>query len=862
MFTPSESVLDFLKDDGPEEVKVPKERTQILRADVSGYHGIVGTIRRKSSAKIIKFELRRHLSRDEMGVVGDGVSQFVREMEDFVHRFPVNFTTTANVRYSHPTFMHPGWGHFRRTARNIYYYFYVDAEIFAGEEAVMDLIADYFDENNALLVIDYQTEIYLQDLQKKVLLQTTPASRYIKGGNISTILSSTPGLLLYNKETGTLVAEQGTDDFQIPFFPHTNKSLQGYTITCYNENNNPQVYFEINAGDRRRNRNYVITPKQDIGEWFLSYANTSLDVIYNVEFQKVVELIKRKNIERGWELWEHQIHDLATLILKHRVLLSANVGTGKTRVFVAAMDILSGGNSGVFVEAGLLPEFQKEYQNFKGKQKVQIAREMLNPPKDVPTLLTYSSLNNDIQDPFLKKSILEKGAKERARLIASMERWINETETVYHSRQQLKAMNDELEELKEESAEAKLADIFSNWKFNFLGFDESHNLKKETSNRFKKCAAIKSNYRLAASGTITTGNPKDVFSQLKMVMSGSDQPMRILVRGTQGLRYVSYNQALAAFIKRNKVGSKVIDQISDLKAWRETIDPYVVYTDKNSPKVSKSHVFKKYTMHVQRVVPDRQQFMMFASNIKKFGEEVKDYKITSDLDILARMRFLADISAAPQLPEVSGKFEQPYTGLTEKQKKVIEYIDLEIKQDNQVILFTERNDTAVLMSKLITEHSTAGAIVANTAGLGVKQRFEAIERFRKGGATVIVGSYKGLGRGYNLPQASAVILYELYWTIDVEEQAIGRVMRPQQQQTPRVYMVYNSGMIDDYQATQILRSRRRNSDIIINGTTSIIESPILTYREVAKQMLNYLDTLPKKAKDMKLGEEVVHELAL
>ncbi len=858
MINPSEDVLSFLNSEGEQAKKPVAKPVEILRADVSNYPGIVGTVRRKSSTKLIKFEIRRRITREEIGVAGDGVSRFVREVEDFIHRMPINFTTTANVRFSHPTFTHPGWGHFRRTARNIYYYYYVDADIFAGEEAVLDIIADYFDESNALLVIDYQTELFLQEVQKRVLLMTTPASRYVSAGTMESLINSTPNLLLHDSKSGALIGtnlDRSGSKFFFPFMDRDSNVALSFgsdshgnmIVYCFHDNTNVATY-EIN-------------PTTPLGEWFLSYANTAIDVTYGNEFQRIVELIKAKDSERGWNLWEHQVHDLAVLILKKRLLLSANVGTGKTRIFAAAMDILSSGNAGVFVDAGLLPEFKKEYENFKGKQKVELAREMMAPVRDAATLLTYSELNCDIQDPFLKKAIKENAEKERLRLIASLQKWLADPNTQYY-RSQYKAAQDEIEELQHQTTDAKLSDLFSRWKFNFLGFDESHNLKKETSNRFKQCMAIQSNYRLAASGTITTGNPKDVFSQLKIVLTNSDQPLRILTKGVQGLNYISYGQALSRFITRNRVGSKVIDQISDLKGWRETIDPYVVYTDKNSPKVAKSHVFKKYTMATQQITPDKQQFMMFASNIKQFGEDLKGYKIESDLDILARMRFLSDISSAPQLPEISSKFDEPYTGLTEKQKRIIEIIDDEVKKDNQVVLFTERNDTAALMGRLIAQNNTSGAIVSNTAGLGVKARFEAIERFRKGGATVIVGSYKGLGRGYNLPQASAVILYELYWTIDVEEQAIGRVMRPQQQQNPRVYLVYNHGMIDDYQATQILRSRRRNSDIIIKGTTSIQETPIMTYREVARDMLEYLDTAPEKAKKAKLGEVITHELAL
>ena len=855
MITKSENVLDFLSDDEAAEEKPvePKVHYVTMRA-APQYTGIVGTIRRKSSTNIIKLEIRRYLSKDELGVIGDGITQYVSEVTDFVYGMPLNITTVTNIRYSKPSFAYPGWGHYRRTMRNIVYNFYIDAAVFCGDDSILETIQDYFDDKSALLTIDYQTLLFIQQTKKRIQLMTTPASRYIATSGLTDLVSSIPNLLFYDKRRN-IILPSDMNAASTSIFNWQNLNSATINVGITEHKNRFDIYID-------NPRSYRITPVQELGDWFLCYEKTGIAAKYKDVYEQVVSIIQQKDKERGWGLWEHQINDLAMLIIKKRILLSANVGTGKTRVFAAAMDILSKGNSGTFVEAGLLPEFQKEYQNFKGNQKIDIAKETIRPSIDKAMLITYSSLNSEISDPFMKKDIREREEKKRTRIAANIKKQIDDHANFYTNKY-IEKLQEELEELNEYDQNPTMAELYSRWKFNFIGFDESHNLKKEGSGRFKSCMKIQSSYRLAASGTITTGNPKDVFSQLKIVLAVGSQPLRILTKATEGLTYISYQNALTRFITRRKVGSKVIDDILDHTWWKRAIDPYVVYTDKNSPKVSKSQVFKKYTMHTIPVSPDRKHFLMFASNIKKFGEDLKEFKFDNDIDVLARMRILADVSAAPQLPHISELFPDPYSGLTEKQKQVISIIDNEVEKGNQLILFTERNETAKLLADLITKNSKEGAVVSNTAGMNIKQRFEAIEKFRKGGATVLCGSYRGLGRGYNLPQASAMILYELYWTIDVEEQAIGRMMRPQQQQNPRVYMIYNRGMIDDYQVNQILKTRRRNSEIILKGSTQIKEQPILTYREVAKSMLDYLEQLPvREANVPVVGKEVVNEFVL
>jgi hypothetical protein len=69
--------------------------------------------------------------------------------------------------------------------------------------------------------------------------------------------------------------------------------------------------------------------------------------------------------------------------------------------------------------------------------------------------------------------------------------------------------------------------------------------------------------------------------------------------------------------------------------------------------------------------------------------------------------------------------------------------------------------------------------------------------FRFGDAPILLSSWVGQ-RGLNLEQANRVIMYSRHWSGDTEEQAVARVIRPNQ--TKQVYVEYLelNGSIDDY----------------------------------------------------------------
>lgn len=80
------------------------------------------------------------------------------------------------------------------------------------------------------------------------------------------------------------------------------------------------------------------------------------------------------------------------------------------------------------------------------------------------------------------------------------------------------------------------------------------------------------------------------------------------------------------------------------------------------------------------------------------------------------------------------------------------------------------------------------------------KRLRALDaRFRHGPAPVLVATYGVCQKGYNIHQADRVVLYDRDWTNTTEEQAIARVLRPQQGRPVHVEAIHLEGSLDEYQ---------------------------------------------------------------
>ena len=102
----------------------------------------------------------------------------------------------------------------------------------------------------------------------------------------------------------------------------------------------------------------------------------------------------------------------------------------------------------------------------------------------------------------------------------------------------------------------------------------------------------------------------------------------------------------------------------------------------------------------------------------------------------------------------------------------------------------------------------AGEHVTIHGGKPIAERVRELNtRFRAGPAPVLLASLGVAQKGLNIPEADRVLFLTRSWTAKTEDQAEGRVLRPQQTRPVTTEFVHLRGSIDDYQGQMVAHKR-------------------------------------------------------
>jgi hypothetical protein len=173
------------------------------------------------------------------------------------------------------------------------------------------------------------------------------------------------------------------------------------------------------------------------------------------------------------------------------------------------------------------------------------------------------------------------------------------------------------------------------------------------------------------------------------------------------------------------------------------------------------------------------------------------------VSILARIGAVERANNSPQAGIKSkGRDFGSYAPFTAKQRKALELAEQFHNEGRKTILYTHSPDTA---ERLALELKDRGIdAVTLHGGKAIKPRTKELDdKFRFGSVTELVATLGVSQTGLNIPQACRVIMLDRDWSAKTEEQAIARVLRPQQTRDVLVVYLRHPGSVDDYQAQMV-----------------------------------------------------------
>ena len=169
---------------------------------------------------------------------------------------------------------------------------------------------------------------------------------------------------------------------------------------------------------------------------------------------------------------------------------------------------------------------------------------------------------------------------------------------------------------------------------------------------------------------------------------------------------------------------------------------------------------------------------------------------------------------------------------TRLQKYILETARAEVPG---VIVFTRLRKTAEWYAERL-------GVKALHGGVAMGVRAEAVQAFRQGKTGILVATLGVLAEGWNLPEGHCEIFAEIDWNPATVEQALYRVLRPQQKREVHLYMpVYKLSALEH--AARLVAIKQEVMHGVLKGES--VQAPKPSSREILRQMVTYAEALAK-----------------
>lgn len=494
-----------------------------------------------------------------------------------------------------------------------------------------------------------------------------------------------------------------------------------------------------------------------------------------------------------WMSWGYQFSDLIELSLKPVGTIAAwEMGLGKARL-ATALILLNGCRHGLIAtEAGLVPEMVME---LKGLPIPAESWQVITEPGQLTALRTINVISY-----------------ERLRM-------------------EVRARADGDEESDEEAPRKRQGGTRKRMHKTYAGllrrrigvaiFDEGDLLANPTSDQARACAQVSAKKRYVLTATPLANYPRDVAPILAFTAGDGTaaQPwgwrggylepnwretMNAATRGLDAFRdtFVCTQWVTREFEDTLTEGAKrEIPRIANLEVYRKMLAPHVKRRLVEEPEVSAHIHIPAAVREVVEVPWDPDHLAWYLQVVEEFSQYYQRAKEDGGrknnlIAILARIRA---VSFASDFPQYGVDGFGAFTPLTSKQRWVVDELERLARAGKKAVLYAENPQQVEMLASQLAQRGVES--VTFHGGKSIRSRTRELnERFRFGDCPLLLATLGTVQKGLNLWQAEEVILLSRSWSASVEEQAIARLLRPQQKKKVRVRYVHLPGGIDVYKA--------------------------------------------------------------
>ncbi|CAC9657746.1 DEAD/DEAH box helicase [bacterium endosymbiont of Bathymodiolus sp. 5 South] len=315
-------------------------------------------------------------------------------------------------------------------------------------------------------------------------------------------------------------------------------------------------------------------------------------------------------------------------------------------------------------------------------------------------------------------------------------------------------------------------DKFTEYHFSYIILDEAQKIKNPKTKMFVAIKSLKSDFRLALSGTPIENHLGELWSIFSFLMPG-----------------FLHNQT--AFKKKYQTPiEKHLDQDKQ-KMLNQRIRPFMLRRTKAEvlPELPAKSEIIKYTQfnEKQAALYESIRITMEAKVREAIAQKGLAKSHIMLLDALLKLR---QVCCDPQLVkiEMAKKVEE-----SAKLQLFLDLLEELLSENRKILVFSQFTSMlSILQDQLERKNISYTKLTGAT-----KKREEVIEKFTSGQADVFLISLKAGGVGLNLTEADTVIHYDPWWNPAVENQATDRAHRIGQTKAVFVYKLIIENSIEE-----------------------------------------------------------------
>jgi superfamily II DNA or RNA helicase len=342
-------------------------------------------------------------------------------------------------------------------------------------------------------------------------------------------------------------------------------------------------------------------------------------------------------------------------------------------------------------------------------------------------------------------------------------------------------------------------DLLSKKRWGAVIIDEAQNIKNTDASQTRAVKALKSDIRIAMSGTPVENRLSEYWSIFDFVHRGYLGNLKKFTRefaypievNRDKKRLDRFLKITAPFILRRLKSDKNI--ISDLPDKIE--NDYMAALAKEQAALYQG-VLNTLMTDIEGIDPE--------------GKEAGMQRRGLVLKLIMALKQVCNH------PSQYLKTKDPSPGLSGKAGMLLDMLDTILENNEKVLIFTQFREMGLILQEMIRDRFGTGSMFLH-GGVPRKKRDAMVDRFQNdAGEKIFLLSLKAGGTGLNLTAASHVIHYDLWWNPAVESQATDRAYRIGQDKNVMVHRLITQGTFEE-KINAMLKAKKELADLAVSS---------------------------------------------